>query len=164
MTQLVLQFQKEDLNSDWSDRSLQLQKKKKKSMKRWLCWNSAWNPHTLHSPSHPERDDLCLHGNLIHKYTQRYGKRERGIEQARGCCVILLKVCVFNWLIFMSSFVVRPHSSGLQRQVGQKLRGQSCWRPLEKPFRYFSSLIRFVLCVHCLQQVSVFNTTGWCLR
>lgn len=52
-------------------------------------------------------------------------KEKRGIEQARGCCVILLKVCVFNWLIFMSSFVVRVHSCDLQRQVGQKLRKQS---------------------------------------
>lgn len=86
-------------------------------------------PHTpLHSPSHSECDALCLHGNLIHKYTQRYGKRERGIEQAKGCCVILLKVCVFNWLVFMSSFVVRVHSSGLQRQVGQKLSEQSWGR------------------------------------
>lgn len=59
-------------------------------------------------------------------------KRERGIEQARGCCVILLKVCVFNWLIFISSFVVRVHISVLHRQVGQKLTEQESREAVRK--------------------------------
>lgn len=44
----------------------------------------------------------------------------KGMEWARGRNVILLKVSVFNQVIFISLFVVKVHSSGLQRQVRKK--------------------------------------------
>lgn len=56
----------------------------------------------LHSPSHFEHDASCLHGNLIYKYTQSHGKREKRTEQARGRRVILLQVCVFLIGLFSS--------------------------------------------------------------
>lgn len=44
------------------------------------------------------------------------------MEWARGRNVILLKVSVFNQVIFISFFAVRLHSFGLQRQVREKER------------------------------------------
>lgn len=132
MTQLVLKCQKEELNYNWSDSSPRLQRGKKK---KWSddCAGTLRGTPTYSTPL--PILSVTLHVYMATWYTNTPSvmeKRERGIEQARGCCVILLKVCVFNWLIFISSFVVRVHISGLHRQVGQKLREQSRGRRLEK--------------------------------
>lgn len=80
---------------------------------KWLRWNRACPPQLSMTL-------LCLHGNLIYKYTQVVERK--GLEHAGGggWSVILLKVSVFNRVIFIPLFVVGVHSFSLQRQVSKE--------------------------------------------
>lgn len=63
---------------------------------------------------------LCLHSNLIYKYTQVM--EINGIEWARGWNVILLKVSVFNRVIFIS--FLRVNRFGLPRGRSERNAAQ----------------------------------------
>lgn len=53
-------------------------------------------------------------------------KERKGNRAGQGApCYSSASLCVFNWVIFISSFAARMHSYGLQGQVRQKLWEQS---------------------------------------
>lgn len=85
-----------------------------KKIKRWLRWNSVCNPHQLHSPIwawHCYVYMATWYTNTPKSWKER---------EWSGATCYSLKSQFFNQVIFISSFVVRVHSFGLQRQVRKK--------------------------------------------
>lgn len=83
------------------------------------------------------------------------------MDWARGHAVTLLKVSVFNQVIFFCLFVVRVHSFGLQRQVRKKRcaesRTEECGKQLVfeelNPFHCYIFLLNKLLFICKADQV-----------
>lgn len=80
------------------------------------------------------------------------------MEWARGRNVILLKVSVFNHVIFISLFVVRVNSFGLQRQVRQKWCSQMRLKQSVKQLMVGQLFRNFLLAFH--EIISEFERGG----